>query len=200
VREARVRVRHPKLGGLLLALVDDPATTKVWAQGAEGERAVGERLDRLPDAIVLHDRKMRRPDGRLTQANIDHIAVTPAGVWVIDAKTHKGRLEVRRTGGLFTPRVEQLRINGRDQTSLVDGITRQVEAVTAALANPQPAVAVRGALCFVGTELPWIDENIAGIPLRGRRGLLKLLRRPGQVDDVSRQSIADRLQSYFPSV
>src|SRR5579875_1053251 len=28
-REARVRARHPKLGGLLLALVDDPTTTKV---------------------------------------------------------------------------------------------------------------------------------------------------------------------------
>lgn len=77
VREARVRGRHPKLGGLLLALVDDPMTTKVWAQGAEGERAVGERLDRLPDAIVLHDRKTRRPDGRVTQANIGHIAAHP---------------------------------------------------------------------------------------------------------------------------
>lgn len=198
-REERVRARHPKIGGLLLALVDDPTTTKVWAQGAEGERAVAERLDRLPDAIVLHDRRMRRPDGRVSQANIDHIAVTPTGVWVIDAKTHKGRLEVRRSGGLFTPPVEQLRINGRDQTGLVDGIIRQVEAVTAALAHLQPAVPVHGALCFVGTELPWIDEDIAGIPLRGRRGLLKLLGKPGPLDDASRQNVSDHLRNYFPS-
>jgi hypothetical protein len=39
-REHRVRARHPRLGGLILALSDAPASTRVWAQGAAGERAV----------------------------------------------------------------------------------------------------------------------------------------------------------------
>jgi hypothetical protein len=58
--------------------------------------------------------------GRPTRANIDHIAVAATGVWVIDAKTHRGALQVRRSGGLFTPRVEKLYIAGRDKTSLLD--------------------------------------------------------------------------------
>lgn len=30
-REQRIRSQHPKLGGLLLALSDEPASTRVWA-------------------------------------------------------------------------------------------------------------------------------------------------------------------------
>lgn len=173
---------HPKIGRVLLALVDDAPSTKVWAQGAEGERAVAERLEQLDNGLMLHDRRLRHPDGRLSQANIDHIAVVPTGVWVIDAKTHKGKLEVRRTGGLFSPRVEQLRINGRDQSKLVEGVHRQVGAVQAVLSSIAPDVPIQGAMCFYGTELPWIDEDIDDIALRGRRGLAKLLRRPGPLD------------------
>jgi hypothetical protein len=193
-----VLARHPRVGGLLLALVDDPSHTKVWAQGAEGERAVAERLVRLEDAVVLNDRRMRAPDGRLTRANIDHLAITATGVWVIDAKTHRGRLEVRRTGGLFSPRREQLIINGRDRSTLIDGINRQVDAVATVLGDSAPGVLVRGALCFVGTELPLLDQDIAGIPLRGRRGLLKLISRPGAVDAAQREKIARHLDERLP--
>jgi hypothetical protein len=88
-REEEVRRRHPRIGGLLLALTDEPSSTKVWAQGAAGEEAVGSVLDGLaPDYVTaLHDRKMRDWDGRLTRANIDHLAVAARGVWVVDAKT-----------------------------------------------------------------------------------------------------------------
>lgn len=67
------------------------------------ERAVAAKLKDLSPAFVevLHDRSVRRPDGRLSKANIDHIVIPASGVWVVDAKTHQGRLEVRRAGGLF---------------------------------------------------------------------------------------------------
>jgi Nuclease-related domain len=81
-REAQVRAAHPKLGGLLLALFDEPASTRVWAQGARGERAVAAKLDDLASeyVIALHDRVMLRPDGRRSRANIDHIAIAASGV------------------------------------------------------------------------------------------------------------------------
>lgn len=44
-REERVRARHPRLGGLMLAVSDDPSSTKVWAQGAVGEEKVGAALE-----------------------------------------------------------------------------------------------------------------------------------------------------------
>ena len=69
---------------------------------------------------------MLRPDGRPSRANIDHLVVAASGVWVVDAKTHTGTLEVRRSGGLFSPRVEALYIRGRDQTKLVHGLLGQV--------------------------------------------------------------------------
>jgi hypothetical protein len=83
---------HPHIGGLILALTDDPQATKNWAKGAEGERKLGAGLDGLSGAgvISLHDRL--RPG---TQANIDHLAVTPSGIWVIDAKRYKGQVEKR---------------------------------------------------------------------------------------------------------
>jgi hypothetical protein len=155
-REHQIRTQHPKLGGLLLALSKEPVSTRVWAQGAAGERAVASMLDELAgeDVVALHDRRMRRPDGTLSRANIDHLAVTAAGVWVIDAKTHQGALEVRRSGGLFSPRIESLYINGRDRTPLVHGLLKQVGAVRTELETVHADVPVRGALCFVGTELP----------------------------------------------
>jgi hypothetical protein len=80
-------------------------------------------------------------------------------------------LEVRRSGGLFSPRVERLFIGGRDKTSLLDGLAGQVDAVRAVLAAVSADVPVRGALCFVGTELPWFgSSSIAGIPLVGVAG------------------------------
>lgn len=187
---------HPKIGRFLLAVVDDAPSTKVWAQGAAGERAVAERLDAVENTLPLHDRRLRRPDGRLSQANIDHLVVAPTGIWVIDAKTHKGRLEVRRTGGLFSPRVAQLRINGRDQTKLVEGVHKQLAAVRAALGVRD--VPVHGAMCFFGTELPWIDEDIDGVLLRGRRGITKALRRPGPLDAAQRTALHRLLAEAFP--
>ena len=82
-REQRIRITHPKLGGLILAFTDDPQSTDAWRRGARGEEIVGRRLDDLGDLGVLrlHDRRIRG-----TRANIDHIAVSAAGVFVIDAK------------------------------------------------------------------------------------------------------------------
>ena len=199
-REEQIRSRHPKLGGLILALSNEPTSTRVWEQGARGERAVASRLDQLAGAHVevLHDRAMRHPSGRISNANIDHLAVAASGVWVIDAKSHQGRLEVRRSGGLFSPRVERLYIAGRDKTALLQKLGNQIAAVTAALAALSAAVPVHGALCFVGTELPWFGETIGDIRLVGRRGLARLLKRPGDLAAEDRLAIAQFLANRFP--
>ena len=66
------------------------------------------------------------PGGR---GDIDHVAVAPTGVWVIDTKDWKGKVEIKDP--LFGhPR---LLIRGRECTSLIDGLERQIAAVRAAL-------------------------------------------------------------------
>lgn len=59
-REERIRTKHPKLGGLILALSEDPQSTKAWDVGASGEEQVGARLNELASETgalrVLHGR------------------------------------------------------------------------------------------------------------------------------------------------
>lgn len=101
-REERIRTRHPKLGGLILALSDDPQSTTAWNSGALGEERLGQGLDsRASDSVrLLHDRRIPG-----TRANIDHLAVTPSGVLVIDAKRYVGkRPALVVEGGLVRPR------------------------------------------------------------------------------------------------
>ena len=81
---------------------------------------------------------------------------------MIDAKWLKGRVEVRRDGGILRPRRERLFVAGRDKSKLVEGLLRQVAAVREAC----PAADMRGAFCFADVEgLPLVGRSRA----RGRR-------------------------------
>jgi hypothetical protein len=125
-----------------------------------------------PEVTLLHD---RRVPGSF--ANIDHIAVAPSGVWVIDAKRYKGRIKV--VNPLFGP--PRLEIAGRDRSSLVDGLRRQVELVRSVLA-PVGEARVHGVLCFVEGELPLLRTPVMeGFPLLGRRSLAKRLNADGSL-------------------
>jgi hypothetical protein len=155
-RQQRVRDKHPRLGGLILAVTDEPSSTQVWATGAVGEEMLGKRLDTLTDrgVQVLHDRRI--PGSR---ANIDHIVLSAAGVFVVDAKRYRGRRpRLRVQGGILRPRTETLLVGTRDCTKLVDGVLKQVERVRAALApfDPLGEIPVRGVLCFLDADWPLI--------------------------------------------
>ena len=52
------------------------------------------------DVRLLLDRRVPRHG----QANIDHIAIGPAGVLVIDTKTNRWKVKTDWRGGLFAPR------------------------------------------------------------------------------------------------
>jgi hypothetical protein len=155
------------------------ADEKHWATGAQGEAILAEFLaKRCPDVPVLHDRHM--PHSR---ANIDHIAVGASGVYVIDAKRYRGKIEVRQP--LFG--AAKLRIAGRDRTKLVDGLAKQVAVVEATLADLAPEVPVHGCLCFVAPEGFMADSGlpvmrtlkIKGYPLYYPRRLARRLNRSG---------------------
>lgn len=196
-REGRIREAHPHLGGLILAVTDDPQSTTAWAQGARGEELLGARLDGLADEGVraLHDRRIPG-----TRANIDHIAVGPAGVHVIDAKRYAGkRPEKRIEGWLFGGRTEKLYVGGRDCTKLVEGVHRQVAVVRAVLDGAgMEEVPVRGVLCFVEPAWPLIggDFVVDGIDVLWPRKLAdRLVPRapalvPEQVEEIRRRLAA----------
>lgn len=151
--QTRVRTRHPRLGGVILALSDEPQHITAWRTGAVGEEEFGRRLSQAagPTLKVLHDRKI--PGSR---ANIDHIAVTPIYVWVLDAKRYKGKVETRGHG-LFSRRPPDLFVGGRNQTKLVEGVKGQVDKVRSILAagaseHGLGEIPVRGGLVFIDAE------------------------------------------------
>lgn len=170
--EAALRDRWGRLGNVAVALSDERQSTAAWRSGAVGEETVGARLDRLAteSTRVLHDRRVPR-----SRANIDHLVVTPAGVWVIDSKRYQGRRpSLQVEGGLFRPRVEHLTVGGRKKSTLVAGVQRQLELVRATVSAP-----VFGALCFVDADWPLFGGSftVDGINVLWPRKLEALLRK-----------------------
>lgn len=133
-----------------------------WSQGAEGERLVADTLGTLARYgwIALHD--VHWP-GR-PQANIDHIAIGPGGVFIIDAKNWTGRVEVRDA---------ELFQNGYRRTEEVAGVLRACDAVTALLA-PEHRMRVAPVLCLVAQDQEPIKAR-PGSMVVGRHQLAKTL-------------------------
>jgi hypothetical protein len=197
-REARIRTAHPIAGGLILALSDDPQSTKAWATGARGEERLGHRLDQLSGqgVQVLHDRRIPR-----TRANIDHIVVGPTGVFVIDAKKYRGRPRLLVEGGLIRPRTEKLMVGSRNCTKLTDGVRKQVDLVRVALASADLGrIPVSGMLCFVKADWPLIggDFTIANLHVLWPRKAAERVVMPGDVDAATANRVYHVLASSFP--
>ena len=179
--EERLRQKWGKLGGIAVALSDEKQSTKAWATGAVGEERLGARFDSLvsESIAVLHDRRIPG-----SKAKIDHIAVTPAGIWVIDAKRYKGRPELKIEGGILRPKVEKVLVGRRDCTKLVDGVLKQVDLVRDVVGD----VPVVGSLCFVEADWPLIGGAFAtrGVQVLWPKRLAKLLvEAEGAVDVLS---------------
>ena len=193
-REERVRAKHPVLGGLILNVSNEKQSTTAWSTGALGEERLGRGLDRLAsDTVrVLHDRRIPR-----TRANIDHIAVTRSGVYVIDAKKYKGRPQHKVEGGLLRPRVERLIVGSRDCTKLVDSVFKQVEVVRSLLDNDVP---IRGMLCFVDADWGVLDPPFAtrGVYVAWPKKLYSRLKARGPLDKATIAEIHRKLAEALP--
>jgi hypothetical protein len=118
-----------------------------WQRGLDGERRTGEVLASLQTHgwAILHD--LHWP-GR-PYANIDHIAIGPTGIFVIDSKNWSGDVIVRQ--GV-------LRQNGSRRSDACEGAAAATGAVAAFL-EPQHRSLVRAVVCLVDQPTP--DEQPA---------------------------------------
>lgn len=169
-----------------------------WTTGAEGEQILASALARrCPNVLMLHDR--RAPNSR---GNIDHIAIAPSGIYVVDCKRYNGRIEVAQP--LFA--AARLKINGRDHTELIEGLDKQVARVKLALADIASDAPVQGCLCFVAAEgfladtgLPVLRTlRIDGYPLYSARRLAQQLNRPGPLSADRARTLQARLAELLP--
>ena len=145
-RDARLEAKWGRFAGVAKRVAPVPQSVNAWAQGAVGEERLARYLARElgETADVLNDRRIPG-----SKANIDHVVVTAGGVWVIDAKNYRGRVETRDRGNFFTQDL-RLYVGGRDQSKLVDAMARQVDVVGRALGDA--AVPIVPCLCFVNSE------------------------------------------------
>jgi hypothetical protein len=135
-----------------------------WRRGAAGERRTARVLAALERHgwAVLHD--LAVPG---SQANIDHLVIGPGGVFVIDSKQYRGRLQLDPTGRLW---------HGRYPLAPV---LRAVsfEADQAALVLTDLDVVVVPILAVHGAQVPWGKVVADGVPVVAARRLPSMLRR-----------------------
>jgi hypothetical protein len=114
----------------------------LYERGAAGERLTAQALRDLPagEWLVLHD--LRWPGRRF--ANIDHIAIGPGGIFVIDSKNWSGDVAVRG---------QALRQNGRSREKAVAATADSAIAVSELLPGPWAKV-VHPVICFAGETGP----------------------------------------------
>lgn len=199
-REARIRERWGRLGGLVLALTADPSTTRAWERGSVGESKLAAALGKVgrDDVVFLHDRRVPR-----TRGNIDHIVVAPSGVYVVDAKRYTGEVRVRDVAGLFSRPDRRLFLSGRDCSRLAKQLGWQLDAVRTALVTRED-LSVIPVLCFVDAEWPLlgVPDEFEGVRIERLRTLRTLVTSPGPLttDEVIEVAVvlSHALPAYAP--
>lgn len=140
---------------------------------AVSERSTAEILQRLgrDGWAALHDRRFPR-----STRNVDHIAVGPTGIAVIESRSWTGRVVVTR---------RRIRHNGHRVEGLVGQLQDEIAAVELLLADLEP-VPVFAVVCVHGAHV------------EHRRGLIGVLRRrkatPGGVEVCSRRRLRKLLR------
>ena len=199
-RQDRVNERFPKAGKYLLKIFPEPQSTRAWQAGAEGEIGAGKELAKLASIYgfkVLHDRLI---PGK--KANIDHIAITKSGIFIIDAKNYTGLIRIVDNSGLLDEPNPKHYVGNRNCTHLVHGMHYQIDIVQRVLRNQSIEMPVTGVLAFYKGDWELLSsifpqEVIQGV-LINNRGIEKILNREGsftleEIDHVT-MALASKLK------
>jgi len=121
-----------------------------WQRGARGERRTARQLGRLAKHgwVVFHD--LAIPSSR---ANADHLAIGPAGVFLIDSKNWRGHLAFAPDGTLWH--------GSYPLTATLATIGFEAQAIADALAVP--GLAVEPMLVVHGSAIPWGEQYLGGV-------------------------------------
>jgi hypothetical protein len=189
---ARLASRLAGLAGLLAAAAlawllrfRVSTETSAWRRGAAGERRTARLLRCLEQHgwVVLHD--LAIPG---SAANIDHLAIGPGGVVVIDSKQYRGRLQLDPNGLLWHGRhllTMTLRA-ARWEADQADEVLGVADVQVAAI------VAVHGA------TVPWDRLRVDGVTVAPARRVPDLLRALPPILGPERVAwLADRVRLHF---
>ena len=191
-----IQLLGARLGKIANTILGDGRQAEAWEKGAIGEQAIGALLDKLSLELsfkVLHDRAI--PGSR---ANIDHILISDRGIFVIDSKNYRGMVRINSEGGILTSLVETLYVGDRKQTTLVNGVKKQVALVQKALDEGKLVVPVKGLLAFYNAEWPLLfkPQEIDGVLLNSKGVKTAVLDQP-VIDGLNIEEVSKYLQKFF---
>jgi hypothetical protein len=156
-----------------------------WRRGAAGERRTARLLDPLERHgwAILHD--LALPGSR---ASIDHLVIGPGGVFVIDSKHYRGRLQLDSSGRLW---------HGRYPLApTLQAVS--FEADQAAQVLPDPGVVVVPIMAVHGAQVPWGKVVMGGVPVVPAQRLPGMLRElPAVLGPERVAALADQARIRF---
>jgi Nuclease-related domain len=156
-----------------------------WRRGAAGERRTARLLGPLQQEgwAVLHD--LAVPGSR---ANLDHLVIGPAGVFVIDSKQYRGRLQLDPSGRLW---------HGRYPLApALRAVSFQADQAAQVLTDPD--VVVVPVIAVHGTQVPWGKVVMNGVPVVPARRLPNMLRElPAVLGPERIAALADQARVRF---
>jgi hypothetical protein len=145
------------------------------------------------DAKVLTDRQVPG-----TNSNIDHIVIASSGVWIIDSKKWKGKIEYKADS--LASINTRLYVGGKDRTSKVESIYSLVIRVAQVIEDR--TVSIHPALVFIEGDWntaalprflmgkPYVHE---GVYISPPKVLIKMINEPGALNAESINSLAVKL-------
>lgn len=186
------------VGGSSALRVHSGRRDRKWRQGAAGEYLMDVHLhENLSNGeIILADRRVPN-----SSSNIDHVVIASSGVWIIDSKKWRGKVEYVSSSGSNW----RLLVNGQDHTDEVDKIFAQVIPVAQVLEDR--STPINPALCFIDAD--WRDSIILRdlfkrpykhdrVVISPPRLLVKVIKKPGPLDNAAVQRIGEILDRRLP--
>lgn len=172
LREQRERGPLGSVGVAIARLASPPAASDAWRAGATERGPAAQRLDKQlagRGVVLLHARRIPGSD-----QTIDHLAIGPGGVTVVDAQKLTGKVALQPSGRLY--------VGDTDRTILVQRLVRQAEAVRNLLDElGYGHVQEAAALCLAdGAGLPLLKRlQTHGVLIDVPRRVADLAARPG---------------------
>jgi hypothetical protein len=133
---------------------------------------------------------------------INRIAVSSAGVFVIDAKHVRGLVHTRRSGPISNLGPDELHVGRKDCTPSVDLVGQHMEAVRAALESVPGGtdIPVHAMLCLTRAEWGFASPvEIRNVCVAWPQLIAGRLRVPGSVDSPTVQQVSTAIAELLPT-
>ena len=176
-----------------------PPLARTWVQRSERDRRAQARLEIVESegVIMLNDRRIPG-----SKSSIKLIAVAPAGVFVIDARSYKGLVHTKRLGPMSDLGPDELHVGRKNCTSSVAEVARQVEAVRSALSTKSwtTEVPVHAMLCLTRAEWGFASAlQISDVWVGWPKLLAGRVRTPVVMDSPTVQEVSLMIADHLPT-